>query len=254
MYIGIALFFIFQMVMVLLLVLWQANVINSSFLDLYDEINIVIKSVNHTIVSIALIYLFVSRLMRITVEVSEDDNYEYDKQANYNRDSAEYLKQDIDSVISSNEIKIRSAQPDLTDLQKSLIHIITKYTVLFSTMVIMTEIYILFDVALSGVLLAKERENITLATWDIKWFLLGIDCCVMSLSLLLTFEFADNYYKVLCKLGHNYCKVCFASKAKKKISIYRLSKKHGMKGIIQKGSDANNNNLSEPLILREYQL
>ena len=250
MYIGIGLFFIFQMVMVLLLCLWQANVLNSSFLDLYDEINIIIKSFNHTIVSIALIYLFVSRLMRITVEVSEDDDYAYDRESSYNRESNEYLKSTLDkqSLMSSNEIKIRTEQPDLTDLQKSLIHIITKYTVLFTSMVVITEIYILFDVVLSGIYLFKERENILLETWDIKWILLGIDCVIMSLSLLLTFEFSDKWYNVCCKLCHLYCKVCYSSKAKHKISVYRLSKKHIMI------KEARENNLKEPLMMKDYTL
>ena len=250
MYIGITLFFIFQMLMVLLLCLWQSDAINSSFLDLYDEINIMIKSLNHTIVSIALIYLFVTRLMRITVEVSEDDNYEYDRDSTYNRESSEYLKSTVDktSAISSNEIKIRAAQPGLTDLQKSLIHIITKYTVLFSSMVGITELYILFDVILSGIYLFEERENVTLATWDIKWILLGIDCVVMSLSLLLTFEFSEKWYNICCKLCHLYCKVCYSSKAKKKISNYRLSKKHLMI------KEAKKNDLKEPLVMKDYTL
>ena len=174
--------------------------------------------------------------------------WSYDRESSYNRDSNEYLKSTVNkrSAMSSNEIKIRAAQPGLTDLQKSLIHIITKYTVLFSSMVGITELYILFDVVLSGIYLFKERKNVTLATWDIKWILLRIDCIVMSLSLLLTFEFSEKWYNVCCKLCHLYCKICYASKAKQKISTYRLSKKHVMI------KEAKENNLKEPLMMKDY--
>eukprot|EP01084_Bolivina_argentea_P017166 32064_1 len=221
MYIGIATFFIFQMTMDILLFLWESKVITYIFLDKYDIINIFVKSLIHTIVSVFLIYLFLSRLMKITVEVAEDD---HDDISDFQSESLE-----------------------LTGLQKSLIHIITKYGVLFTSMIITTEFYILGDVILSIAYLLETGNDTssTHETYHVKWIILGINCVIMSICILLSFEFSDRCYQRICKCCHLYCRRCFSSKAKRDISMYRLSKKHSYK-------EGVGESLSQPLMDNSY--
>jgi len=198
---GIATFIVLQLLMILNIVLWQSNAESIEVLNDYDIFNLLIKSVNHTVISVYIFCLFLSGLRRITVDIFEEDSAGWDP-----------ICSPLDTPQMSNlMVNPDDMLPDTQDLQQWMMMTKTKYAVLFITMLVVSEFCIMLDVAVGFAYLAAGHKNVTLDSWNVKWVFLTMDCVAMSICIFFTFEFADEYYQFVCRPCHSCSKRHFNS-------------------------------------------
>lgn len=154
--------------------LWNKNTFNLKNDYEYFEYNIVyidyiLSLIIDSLLSIVLIYLFLSKLCRLNIDISMYE-YEYNKKSIYDNNN----------------------NHSLNKRQLNLLQIISRITVLSITTVLSSQLLMIFFVL---VFFKKDKVLNLSIFWIIFW---SIDCIINSLCIFLSFDFAIKWYHLIC--------------------------------------------------------
>eukprot|EP01084_Bolivina_argentea_P112158 200045_1 len=154
-----------------------------------ETIVAVIEVIADITISFCLTTLFVRKLLSVALATFDRDEL-YDQ----------HKKSLMRKMSFSDEIEVNSAQ-------QTLLHIITKQTILAAIGTFATQIWLMYYVPLV-MIWSFGKDNTTnelYALHVLSEFMMVTDCSINALCILLAFAFFKTYYHLLCGFCHKCC-------------------------------------------------
>eukprot|EP01084_Bolivina_argentea_P140169 246505_1 len=195
-YILCCIYFIGQIIETIIQVLGLLDMISASSADDFSQVILPMELFCDFLLSTILLSIFVNKMFLVT-KTSFDNEEKSICLININDGSNKFI---------------------FNQRQSKFLHLITKQTLLTITVIISTDITLLYGIAYTVIGNNRKPQIETLYTMDLcAMFLYVMDSFVNSFVVFLSFKFSENAYQRICGSYHKHCNRLCHNITKKKL-------------------------------------